>query len=89
MVTKEYKGYILTGAAEFPSMKRIVHDGKGSVPNDLKGLYTSFRNAMEAIDNYRPKPKGKANASKKHEASGDEQVHKGADNGGESSKLPA
>lgn len=99
--TMTHEGYRIVGEKKFPAMKRIQADGKGSVPKELTGLYTSFTDAKDAIDRVlklradelarnREKTKAqrekrKADASKADTTVRDESVLSGTDNGGESS----
>ena len=50
VATQTHGGYLIRGDKNFPAMKRILPDGKGSVPQELTGIYTGFREAKEAID---------------------------------------
>lgn len=48
-MTYEYKGYKIAGSGGY-AMKVIQPIGKGSVPKELRGLYTSSPEAELAID---------------------------------------
>ena len=50
-MSNEYEGYKIESDGTF-SMKVIKPIGKGSVPVDLRGSYTSTRDAEVAIDRY-------------------------------------
>jgi hypothetical protein len=45
----EYKGYIVEGDGTF-GMKIIKPVGRGTVPNELRGAFSSFSFAQRAID---------------------------------------
>lgn len=47
----EYKGYSIAGDGTF-GYKNIKPVGKGSVPADLRGLYTNANFAKKGIDSY-------------------------------------
>ena len=50
----EYMGYeIVKADGNNVRMKRIKTIGKGSIPTVLTGLFTSEKEAMKAIDNYK------------------------------------
>ncbi|MOA48043.1 hypothetical protein D3C78_1707330 [compost metagenome] len=51
MNSVEYKGYTIAGDGTF-GMKEIKPIGKGSVPNALRGKYTTSYRAQIAIDTY-------------------------------------
>lgn len=55
----EYKGYRIVGDGTF-GLKRILNAGKGMLPRDLSGTYTSAIFAERDIDGYLEK-KGKTN----------------------------
>lgn len=79
----EHKGFVLTSDKKLPQFKRVTCGGSGTVPKELRGMYTSFAAAMEHIDQIgkvagASKPKGRKNA-KENTTSGDEPVRKGAD----------
>ena len=59
-MNNEYNGYKIESDGTY-SMKLIKPLGKGSVPEDLRGSYTSLREAEFAIDRY-SEGKGKKNA---------------------------
>ena len=48
----EYKNYRLVADETGFSMVRVQAKGKGTIPDALKGLYTSKTAAMNAIDGY-------------------------------------
>lgn len=45
----DYNGFVIEGDKTF-GMKLIKPQGRGSVPASLRGSYTSFGQAMRAID---------------------------------------
>lgn len=45
----EYKGYLVEGDGTF-GMKLIKPAGRGTVPNELRGSFSSFAFAQRAID---------------------------------------
>lgn len=47
----EYKEYIIENDGTF-GMKTIKAPGRGSVNLSLRGTYTSWREAMKAVDNF-------------------------------------
>lgn len=47
----EYKNYKVVGDNTY-GMKTIRPLGRGTVPGELRGSYTDFRNAQLAIDKY-------------------------------------
>lgn len=50
----EYMGYeIVKADGNNVRMKRIKTIGKGSIPTVLTGLFTSEKEAIKAIDNYK------------------------------------
>ena len=49
MIKEEYKGYLLQGEGSF-AMVVIKPLGRGSVPKELRGLYTSYAEAKRAVD---------------------------------------
>jgi len=61
-MTIEYKGYLIAIASGKGGLREIKAKGKGSVVKSLRGLYTSQREAMIAIDKY---VEGKANGKAK------------------------
>lgn len=66
-----YKGYIISGVAESPTLKRIATEGQGGkIPNVLTGSFTSYHVAMDAIDRYLEAVKEKSNG-KTNSKSGD------------------
>lgn len=48
-MSEEYKGYSLQGMGTF-AMVVIKPLGRGSVPKELRGKYTSYAQAKRAID---------------------------------------
>lgn len=58
----EYKGYLIESDGTF-SMRKIKPIGKGSVPMELRGSFTSSAFAMQAIDAYKDGSNGKAKQS--------------------------
>lgn len=48
-MAEEYKGYLLKSEGTF-AMIIIKPLGKGSVPKELRGLYTSVAHAKRAVD---------------------------------------
>lgn len=48
-MSEEYKGYLLKGEGNY-AMIVIKPLGKGSVPKELRGLYTSVAEAKRAVD---------------------------------------
>lgn len=48
-MSEEYKGYMLQGEGSF-AMVVIKPLGRGSVPKELRGLYTSYAEAKRAVD---------------------------------------
>jgi hypothetical protein len=66
----EYKGYNL-GAHNSFSMVVIKAKGQGTVPVPLRGMFTSQKNAISAIDNYlNGLKKGRKNGKTKDSSSG-------------------
>jgi len=45
----EYKGFNVV-ICEVPTMRRITTIGRGSIPHNLKGLFTNLGAAQRAID---------------------------------------
>jgi len=61
----EYRGYKIEGDGTF-GMKLIKPLGRGTVPKPLRGQYTGYREAKEAIDSYEStKVKGQKNGEAK------------------------
>lgn len=48
----DYLQYKIISDPLFPTMKRVVPVGKGSVHMSLRGLFTGVREATKAIDNF-------------------------------------
>lgn len=48
----EYKDFKIVSEG---MLKRITNKGSGAMPQSLSGLYTNSREAMWAIDSYKPK----------------------------------
>lgn len=44
-----YEGFVITGDPQFPALKHIRCEGKGSVPKLLRGKYTSIKAAKDDI----------------------------------------
>lgn len=57
----EYKGYSIVGDGTYGN-KLIKPIGKGSVPKELRGIFTTAQFAMKHIDGYL---KGKSNGKSK------------------------
>lgn len=100
--TIKYEGYVIAGNKDFPALKRITREGAGTVPEVLRGLYTSFQAAKDDIDFLNSKKavrQAEVQARKELEAQKveenaeadttvrDEQVHEGIDNGLQSAEL--
>lgn len=66
---QEYKGYNLGLTGEF-ALIRIKAKGQGKIPNQLKGLYTSFKSAENAVDSYLNSLKKGANYGKAKKTKG-------------------
>lgn len=49
MFDQEYRGYNIVGDGAF-GMKLIKNIGRGALPNELKGSYSTAREAIKAID---------------------------------------
>lgn len=47
----EYRGYLLKPLGTFP-MLAVHSKGSGSIPNDLKGTFTTHKDAEIAVDRY-------------------------------------
>lgn len=61
----DYKGYKIENDGTF-GMKEIKPLGRGSVPKPLRGKYTGYKEAQEAIDSYEStKVKGQKNGEAK------------------------
>lgn len=61
----EYKGYKIEGDGTF-GLKMIKPLGRGTVPKALRGQYTGYKEAQEAIDSYEStKGKGRKNGEAK------------------------
>lgn len=58
----EYNGFLIEGDGTF-GYKQIKPVGRGSVPKQLRGKYTTALFAQSAIDAYLITKKGKANVS--------------------------
>ena len=57
-----YKGYLIMGSAQSPSLFRVSTEGQGGkIPNVLQGLFTSRHVAMQLIDGYVGNQKGADN----------------------------
>jgi hypothetical protein len=76
-----HEGYVITGDPQFPALKVIKPEGKGSVPKALRGMYTSFQAAKDHIDQTKPEER-EANAPEANTTTRDEQVRERPDNGG-------
>ena len=63
-MSTEYNGYKIESDKTY-SMKMISPLEKGSVPLELRGAYTSTREAELAIDQFLATPKGTRNAKVK------------------------
>lgn len=74
-----HEGLVITGDPRFPALKLIKPEGKGSVPEKLRGVYTSVKAAKDHIDIILKERK--ANAPKDKPARGSKQVRTGNDNG--------
>ena len=89
MTSKTYEGYTLSDVPNFPAQKRITSVGSGSVPKPLRGMYTSFKECMNAINTHKlDEAKRKSNA-KEDAATGDEPVRPRANNGSKPSSVSA
>ena len=88
VATIEHQGYVITGNKQFPAMKRITVRNAGTVPMELRGIYTSFQAAKDHIDFLKSSKKSEPNA-KADTTAGDEPVRAGNDNRGKPSKLPS
>ncbi len=53
----DYLQYKIISDENFPTMKRVVPVGKGSVHMSLRGLFTGIREAVKSIDSYENKRK--------------------------------
>ena len=63
---EEYKGYLLQGEGTF-AMVVIKPLGRGSVPKELRGLYTSYAAAKRAVDQLeRNTDNGKTGATRRN-----------------------
>jgi hypothetical protein len=82
-----YGKYVLKSDVKFPTLKTINYDGSGSVDASLRGMYTSFQAAIDAIDSFNSR-KSESDAKEKP-ATRSKSVREGADNGGEPVKLSA
>ena len=88
MTDKTYEGYALGDVPKYPQQKRITSVGSGSVPLELRGMYTSFKECMNAIDTYKlSQAKRKKTDAKEDAATGDAPVRPRASNGSKSPKL--
>jgi len=83
--TITYGKFVLKSDPKFPTLKTINYDGSGSVDASLRGLYTSFQAAIDAIDSF-TSIKSKSDAKEKP-ATRSKSVREGADNGSESAQL--
>lgn len=48
----DYHQYKIINDPNYPTMKRVVPLGKGSVHLSLRGMYTGQKEAMKAIDTH-------------------------------------
>ena len=81
-----YEGYKLTSHKSYPAMKIITPEGgRGSVPEELRGGYTSFQAAKDHIDALQLKKKRAKDDAKAKQTSRDEHLREGDDNGSKSS----
>lgn len=60
----EYREYQIVGDKTF-GMKTIRPSGRGTVPGELRGSFTDFRNAKLAIDKYLSEKEKKEDAPSK------------------------
>lgn len=58
----EYKGYMIVGDGNF-GMKLIKSIGKGAIPLDLRGAFTTAHEAQRAIDYVRKDKDAEANVT--------------------------
>lgn len=59
MFDQEYRGYNIVGDGVF-GMKIIKNIGRGALPNELKGSYSTAREATKAIDRVKGNKDGEA-----------------------------
>jgi hypothetical protein len=59
MFDTEYLGYNIVSDGVF-GMKLIKNIGRGALPNELKGMYSTTREAMKAIDRVKGNKNGEA-----------------------------
>ena len=62
--SQEYKGYNVVKSGEH-NLKKITTIGKGSIPNELQGCFSSYGEAVKCIDLYLKRKGAKPNGTTK------------------------